>query len=185
MGAGTSPSRWQWGATAWAVRRQPYPAMGTKLPVRLKFTAAFETFFEKLVPFRVLLQQCGLFLGLLGLLRLGLVVHCVPFLVRISTANCPSVLVQLTGRPVPRMRLGTRRPTGAAPCLFLTNEQAKRVPKRGSLQAASACPHKPVPLLYPPGAHERGTAPILRRQVVTSIETVLPNLSSTAGLARV
>jgi hypothetical protein len=79
MGAGTSPSRWQWGATAWAVRRQPYPAMGTKLPVRLKFAAAFETFFEELVPFRMPLQQCGLFLGLLGLLRLCLVVHCVPF----------------------------------------------------------------------------------------------------------
>jgi len=52
-----SPSRWQWGATAWAVRRQPYPAMGTELPVRFKFAAAFETFFEELVPFRMQLQQ--------------------------------------------------------------------------------------------------------------------------------
>jgi hypothetical protein len=110
MGAGVSPGRGQWGITAWAVRRQPRPAMGTELPVRFKFAAAFETFFEELVPFRMQLQQCGLFLGLLGLLRLFLVVHGVPFLIRISTANCSSVLVELTGRPDPRTRPGTRCP---------------------------------------------------------------------------
>jgi hypothetical protein len=133
MGAGMSPGRWQWGTTAWAVRRQPCPAMGTELPVRFEFAAAFETFFEELVPFRMQLQQCGLFLVLLGLLRLFLVVHYVPFLVRISTGNCPSVLVELTGRRVPRTRPGTRHPTSAAPCLFLTNGQAKRVPKMSRL----------------------------------------------------
>jgi hypothetical protein len=95
MGTGLSPSRWQWGATAWAVRRQPYSAMGTELPVRFEFAAAFETFCEELVPFRMQLQQCGLFLVLLGLLRLFLVAHCLPFLVRISTANCPSGLTAL------------------------------------------------------------------------------------------
>jgi hypothetical protein len=31
--------------------------MGTELPVRFKFAAAFETFFEELVPFRMQLQQ--------------------------------------------------------------------------------------------------------------------------------
>jgi hypothetical protein len=185
MGAGMSPSRWQWGTTAWAVRRQPCPAMGTELPVRFKFAAAFETFFEELVPFRMQLQQCGFFLGLLGLLRLFLVVHCVSFLVRISTANCPSVWVELTGRPVPRTRSGTRCPPGAALCLFLTNGQAKHVPKRRSLQAPPACSHKPAPLPYPAGANHRGTAPLLGRQVVRSTETVRHNLSSTADLARV
>lgn len=185
MGTGMSPSRWQWGTTAWAVRRQPCPAMGTELPVRFKLAAAFETFFEELVPFRMQLQQYGLFLVLLGLLRLFLVVHYVPFLVRISTANRPSVLVELTGGPVPRPRSGTRCPPGAAPCLFLTNGQAKRVPKRRSLQALPACSHKPAPLPYPPGANHSVTAPILRRQVVTSAEIVLHNLSSTADLARV
>ena len=87
MGAGMSPGRWQRGATARAVRRQPYPAMGTELPVRFEFATAFETLFEELVPFRMQLQQCGLFLVLLGRLRLFLVVHGVPFLVHISTAN--------------------------------------------------------------------------------------------------
>jgi hypothetical protein len=69
--------------------------------VRFEFAAAFETFFEELVPFRMQLQQCGIFLVLLGRLRLFLVVHCVPFLVRLVTANCPAVLVELTGRRVP------------------------------------------------------------------------------------
>jgi hypothetical protein len=78
--------------------------MGTELPVRFEFATAFETFLEELVPFLMQLQQCGLFLVLLGLLRLFLVVHYVPFLVRISTGNCPSVLVELTGWPVPRGR---------------------------------------------------------------------------------
>jgi hypothetical protein len=185
VGAGMSPSRWQWGTTAWAVRRQPCPAMGTELPVRFEFAAAFETFFEELVPFRMQLQQCGLFLVLPGLLRLFLVVHYVPFLVRISTGNCPSVLVELTGRPVPRVRSGTRWPPCAAPCLFLTNGQAKRIPKRRNLQTPPACSPKPAPLPYSPGANYRVTAPILRRQIVTSAETVLHNLSSTADLARV
>jgi hypothetical protein len=147
MGAGMSPSRWQWGTTAWAVRRQPCPAMGTELPVRFEFAAAFETFFEELVPFRMQLQQCGLFLVLLGLLRLLLVVHSVPFLVRISTGHCPSVLVELTGRPVPRARSGTRWPPCAAPYLFLTNGQAKRIPKRRNLQTNQHT--RPSPRLSP------------------------------------
>jgi hypothetical protein len=113
MGAGMRPDRWQRGATAWTVRRQPCPAMSTELPVWFEFATTFATFFEELVPFRMQLQQCGLFLALLGPLRLFLVVHCVPFLVRISTANCPAVLVELTGRRVPRTQPETRRPTGA------------------------------------------------------------------------
>ena len=52
MGAGMRPSRWQWGTTAWAVRRQPYPTMGTDSQCGSEFAAAFETFFEELAPFR-------------------------------------------------------------------------------------------------------------------------------------
>jgi hypothetical protein len=85
----------------------------------------------------------------------------------------------------PQGAIGTRCPPGAAPCLFLTNGQAKRIPKRRNLQASPACSHKPAPLPYSPGANYRVTAPILRRQIVTSAETVLHNLSSTADLARV
>jgi hypothetical protein len=78
MGAGRSPSRWQWSATAWAVRRQSYSAMRTELPVRCELAAAFETFVEELVPFLMQLQQYGLHLALLGLLMWCLVVHGVP-----------------------------------------------------------------------------------------------------------
>lgn len=55
--AGMRPSRWQRVATAWAVRRQPYPAVRTELPVRFDLAAAFETLLEELVQFLMELQE--------------------------------------------------------------------------------------------------------------------------------
>ena len=71
--------RWQRVAATWAVRRQPYPAVGTDLPVRFDFTSAIATFLEELVKFCLELEECGLHPALLGLLTVLLVVHCGPF----------------------------------------------------------------------------------------------------------
>ena len=57
MWAGRRPSRWQRVATAWAVRRQPYPAVRTELPVRFDLAVAFETLLEELVKFLMELQE--------------------------------------------------------------------------------------------------------------------------------
>ena len=43
--------RWQRVAAAWAVRSQPYPAVGAELPVRFELSAAIETLLEELVKF--------------------------------------------------------------------------------------------------------------------------------------
>jgi len=56
-GAAGCTGRWQRIAAAWAVRRQPYPAVGTELPVRFKLAAAIETLLEKLVKFFMELQE--------------------------------------------------------------------------------------------------------------------------------
>jgi hypothetical protein len=71
--------RWQRVAATWAVRGQPYPAVGTELPVRFDLAAAIETLLDELVKFFMELQECGLHPALLGLLALLLVVHCSPF----------------------------------------------------------------------------------------------------------
>ena len=71
--------RWQRVTAAWAVRRQPYPAVGTELPVWFDLAAAFETLLEELVQFFMELEECGLRSALLGLLTLLLVVHYGPF----------------------------------------------------------------------------------------------------------
>jgi hypothetical protein len=71
--------RWQRVAAAWAVRSQPYPAVGAELPVRFELAAAIETLLEELVKFVMELEECGLHPALLGLLMLFLVVHCGPF----------------------------------------------------------------------------------------------------------
>ena len=71
--------RWQRVAAAWAVRRQPYPAVGTELPVRFDLAAAIETLLDELVKFFMELQECRLHPALRGLLTLLLVVHCGPF----------------------------------------------------------------------------------------------------------
>ncbi len=57
MGAGRRPSWWQRVAAAWAVRRQPYLAVSTELPVRFDLTATFETFLDELMKFLVELQE--------------------------------------------------------------------------------------------------------------------------------
>ena len=41
--------RRQWVITAWAVRGQPYPAVGAELPVRFNVAAAIAAFLEELV----------------------------------------------------------------------------------------------------------------------------------------
>jgi hypothetical protein len=41
--------RWQWVITAWAVRGQPYAAVGAELPVRFNLAATIAAFLEELV----------------------------------------------------------------------------------------------------------------------------------------
>jgi hypothetical protein len=41
--------RWQRVVTAWAVRGQPYPAVGAELPVRFNLAAAIEALLDELV----------------------------------------------------------------------------------------------------------------------------------------
>jgi hypothetical protein len=76
--------RWQRVAAAWAVRGQPYPAVGAELPVRFDLAAAIEALLDELVKLLLELQDGGLHPALLGLLLLFLVVHCVP-----SILPCP------------------------------------------------------------------------------------------------
>jgi hypothetical protein len=61
------------------MRSQPYPAVGTELPLRFNLVAALEALLEELVKFFMELQECGLHLALLRLLTLLRVVHCLPF----------------------------------------------------------------------------------------------------------
>jgi hypothetical protein len=44
-------------AAAWAVRRQPCPAVGAEVPVRFELAAAIETLLEELVKFFMELQE--------------------------------------------------------------------------------------------------------------------------------
>jgi hypothetical protein len=67
-------SWWQRVITAWAVRGQPYPAVGAELPVRFNLASAITAFLEELVKFLLALEHRGLYPALLGLL-LYLVVH--------------------------------------------------------------------------------------------------------------
>ena len=41
--------RWQRVAAAWAVRGQPYPAVGAELPVRFNLAVAIEALLDELV----------------------------------------------------------------------------------------------------------------------------------------
>jgi len=70
--------RWQRVAAAWAVCGQPCPAVGAELPVRFDLAAALKALLDELVKLLLELQDGGLLLALLGLLRLFLFVHCVP-----------------------------------------------------------------------------------------------------------
>ncbi len=67
-------------AAARAVRRQPYPAVGTDLPVRFDLTLALVALLDELVKLLLELQECGCQPDLLGLLMVFLVVHGVSFL---------------------------------------------------------------------------------------------------------
>ena len=49
--------RWQWVAAAWAVRGQPYPAVGAELPVRFDLAAAIEALLDELVKLLMELQE--------------------------------------------------------------------------------------------------------------------------------
>jgi hypothetical protein len=41
--------RWQRVVTTWAVRRQPYPAVGAELPVRFNLAATIKAFLDELM----------------------------------------------------------------------------------------------------------------------------------------
>ena len=56
-GASGYTGRGQRITTAWAVRSQPYPAVGTELPVRFKLVAAIEALLDELVKFFMELQE--------------------------------------------------------------------------------------------------------------------------------
>jgi hypothetical protein len=49
--------RWQRVAAAWAVRGQPYPAVGTELPVRFKLAAAIAALLDEMVKLLMELQK--------------------------------------------------------------------------------------------------------------------------------
>jgi hypothetical protein len=65
-------------AAAWAVRGQPYPAMGAELPVRFNLAAAIAALVDKLAKLVMELQECGLLPALLGRWLWLLCVHGVP-----------------------------------------------------------------------------------------------------------
>jgi hypothetical protein len=75
---------------AWTVRRQPYPAVGTELPVRFDLAAAIETLVEELVKFFMELEEGRRHPALLGLLFL--VVHGSPFIM-LSCIEHPAYLM--------------------------------------------------------------------------------------------
>ena len=84
------PERGQRVAAAWAVRGQPYPAVGAELPVPFDLTAAITALLHELVKLFMELQERGLPPVLLGLWLLLLVVHGVP-----SVSHCSPALVSL------------------------------------------------------------------------------------------
>ena len=65
-------------AAAWAVRGQPYPAVGAELPVAFDLTAAITALLHELVKLLLELQKRGLPPALLGWWLVVLVVHGVP-----------------------------------------------------------------------------------------------------------
>ena len=65
-------------AAAWAVRGQPYPAVGAELPVRGDLVAAIAALLDELVKLLLELQEGGLLPALLRLLLVVLFVHGVP-----------------------------------------------------------------------------------------------------------
>src|SRR5438034_4415790 len=77
-------------AAAWAVRGQPYPAVGAELPVAFDLTAAITALLHELVKLLMELQECGLPPALIGRWLVLLVVHGDP-----SASHCPSALVSL------------------------------------------------------------------------------------------
>jgi hypothetical protein len=52
--------RWQGVIPAWAVRGQPYPAVGAELPVRFNVAAAIAAFLDELVKSLLALEHGGL-----------------------------------------------------------------------------------------------------------------------------
>src|SRR5215510_1852099 len=67
--------RWQRIAASWAMRSQPYAAVGTELPVRFDLALAIVTFLDELMKLFTELQECGVNLALLCLLALLRVIH--------------------------------------------------------------------------------------------------------------
>src|SRR2546428_6425137 len=65
-------------AAAWAVRGQPYPAVGAELPVAFDLTAAITALLHELVKRLLELQERRLPPALLGRWLVLLVVHGVP-----------------------------------------------------------------------------------------------------------
>src|SRR2546425_7547643 len=74
-------------AAAWAVRGQPYPAVGAELPVAFDLTAAITALLHEVVKLLMELQECGLPPALLGRWLVVLVVHGVP-----SVSYCPALV---------------------------------------------------------------------------------------------
>ena len=72
------PERGQRVIAARAVRGQPYPAVGTELPVRADLAAALAALVDQVVKLFVELQECGLLPALRGLCVLLLCIHGVP-----------------------------------------------------------------------------------------------------------
>ena len=62
-------------AAAWAMRGQPYPAVGAELPVAFDLTAAITALLHELVKLLLELQERGLLPALLGRWLVLLVVH--------------------------------------------------------------------------------------------------------------
>src|SRR4051794_2974805 len=72
------PERGQRVAAAWAMRGQPYPAVGAELPVACDLTAAITALLHELVKRLLELQERGLPPALLGRWLVLRVVHGVP-----------------------------------------------------------------------------------------------------------
>ena len=77
-------------AAAWAVRGQPYPAVGAELPVAFDLTAAITALLHELVKLLLEFQERRLPPALLGRWLVVLVVHGVP-----SVSHGPPALVSL------------------------------------------------------------------------------------------
>jgi hypothetical protein len=105
------PGRGQRMATAWAVRGQPCPAMGTELPVRVDLAAAIAALVDQVAKLFLELQECGLLSARLGLGLLERFVHGVPSVFPRRGARVSRLIYAPTGDAFPP-RLHTRRPPG-------------------------------------------------------------------------